>query len=179
MKRDIETTFEETVRGLLAGDFSRLAPLLETSTVEPPCPIIQWFESGRFDNEPLALEEAFTCACFNGRTEVIEYFLANGVNPNGGICTGSNAFHWAADRGHLKAVEILIRHKSALETTNSYGATVLGFTVWSAIHEKRPDHLRIIKALLEAGSEIGASGYPTGDAQIDELLRNYKTNSAR
>jgi ankyrin repeat protein len=166
-------TFQEAVRGLIAGDFSRLAPLFETQAEASPCLIIQWYESGLFDSEPKALEEAFTCACFNGCTDVIEYFLAKGVNPNGGINTGSNAFHWAANRGQLKAVELLIRNKAALETRNSYGGTVLGSAVWSAIHEQRSDHIRIIKALLDAGAEVGAADYPSGNEQVDELLREY------
>jgi len=173
MKSEIEMTFKEAVRGLIAGDFSRLAPLFETQTGDSPCPIIQWYESGLFDSEPKALEEAFTCACFNGCTEVIEYFLTKGVNPNGGINTGSNAFHWAANRGQLKAVEILIHNNAALETQNSYGGTVLGFTVWSAVHEQRPDHIRIIKALLDAGAEVGAADYPSGNEQVDKLLGEY------
>lgn len=166
-------TFEETVRGLIAGDFSRLAPLFETQTGDSLCSIIRWYESGLFDSEPKALEEAFTCACFNGCTEVIEYFLTQGVNPNGGINTGSNAFHWAANRGQLKTVEILIRNQASLETQNSYGATVLGSAVWSAVHEQRPDHIRIIKALLDAGAAVGAADYPSGNEQVDELLREY------
>lgn len=173
MKQEAEISFEETVRGLIAGDFSRLAPLFETQAGASPCPIIRWYESGLFDSQPKALEEAFTCACFNGCIDVIEYFLTKGVDPNGGINTGSNAFHWAANRGQLKAVEILISNKASLETQNSYGATVLGFAVWSAVHEPRPDHLRIIKALLDAGAKVGAADYPSGNQQIDELLGEY------
>lgn len=166
-------TFEETVQGLIAGDFSRLAPVFETQSVDSPSSIIRWHESGLFDSEPKALEEAFTCACFNGCMEVIEYFLRKNVNPNGGINTGSNAFHWAANRGQLKAVEILVRNKAALETQNSYGGTVLGSAVWSAVHEQRADHIRIIKTLLDAGAEVGAADYPSGNEQVDELLREY------
>ena len=171
-------TFAETVRGLIAGDFSRLAPLFETQSEAAPCAIIQWYESGLFDSEPKALAEAFTCACFNGCTETIEYLLAQGVNPNGGINTGSNAFHWAANRGQLPAVEILIRNQAAPETQNSYGATVLGFAVWSAVHEPRPDHLRIIKALLEAGAAAGAAEFPSGNEQVDELLGRARMREA-
>lgn len=177
MKSEVETSFEEAVQGLIAGDFSRLAPLFETQNEDSPCPIVQWYESGLFDSEPKALDEAFTCACFNGYTDVIEYLLTNGVNPNGGINTGSNAFHWAANRGQLKAVEILIRNKANLEIQNSYGGTVLGGTVWSAIHEQRPDHLWIIKVLLDAGAEVGAANYPSGNEQVDELLREYGTGT--
>jgi Ankyrin repeats (3 copies) len=135
MRRETEMTFEEALRGLIAGDFSRLAPLFETQTRDSLCSIIRWYESGLFDSQPKALEEAFTCACFNGCTEIIAYFLTKGVNPDGGINTSSNAFHWAANRGQLKTVEILIRNKASLETQNSYGATVLGSAVWSAVHD--------------------------------------------
>src|ERR1051325_9742135 len=98
-KSEIDMTFQEAVRGLCAGDFSRLAPLFETSSTGSPCSIIKWYEAGMFDGEPQALAEAFTCACFNGCAEVIEYFLARGGDPNGGAETGLNAFHWAANRG--------------------------------------------------------------------------------
>ena len=165
--------FLEAVRGLLAGDFSRLAPLFETPAGGSPCPIIKWFEDGLFANETKALDEAFTCACFNGCTNVIESFLAKGLNPNGGDNMGLNAFHWAANRGQFKAVEILILHKASLETLNSYGGTVLGCAVWSAIHEPKPDHLRIIEALLNAGANINGAEYPSGNERVDELLRRY------
>ena len=49
------------------------------------CPVIKWFDDGRFESEPEALAEAFTCACFNGCTQVVEYLLAKGADPNGGI----------------------------------------------------------------------------------------------
>ena|SRR6266571_263179 len=132
-----DVSFPEAVQGLMAGDFSRLAPLFQTPSAGSPCPVIQWFDEGLFANEPKALDEAFTCACFNGCAQVVEHFLARGVNPSGGINTGLNAFHWAANRGQLRAVEILIWNKSPLETQNAYGGTVLGCTVWSAIHEPK------------------------------------------
>jgi hypothetical protein len=119
--------FKEAVRGLVAGDFSRLAPLFETSPDGSPCPIIKWFDGGLFADEPEALAEAFTCACFNGCTEVVEYLLAKGVDPSGGINTELYAFHWAANRGQLGTVEILIRSKAPLEVLNAYGGTVLGW----------------------------------------------------
>lgn len=173
MKSEIDMTFQEAVRGFIAGDFSRLAPLFESPPARSPCRVIQWYESGLFASEPKALEEAFTCACFSGCTHVIEYLLARGVNPNGGANTGLNAFHWAANRGQLKAVEILIRNKASLETQNAYGGTVLGGAVWSAVHEPKPDHIRIIKALLDAGAQVDAAGYPSGDERVDEVLRHH------
>jgi hypothetical protein len=173
MKSNDRISFEEAVNGLMAGDFSRLAPLFETSSDGSPAPITKWFDAGLFANQPKALDEAFTCACFNGCTEVVEYLLARGVAPGGGINTGLNAFHWAANRGQLKTVEILLRNKSPLEALNAYGGTVLGCTVWSAVHEPKPDHLRIIEALLKAGARVEAAECPSGDERVDEILRRY------
>ena len=169
--------FQEAVQGLMAGDFSRLAPLFKSRTAGSPSSVIEWYESGLFASEPKALEEAFTCACFNGCTDVIEYLLAKGIGPDGGANTGLNAFHWAANRGQLKAVEILIRHKGSLETKNAYGGTVLGCAVWSAVYEPKREHIRIIKALLDAGAQVGAADYPSGDERIDDLLRQYRAET--
>ena len=177
MTPDPNIDFPDAVRGLLAGDFSRLDPLFDSSGGEGPPAMIRWHEAGRFDAEPRALAEAFSCACFNGRTRAVEYFLSRGVGPSGGDATGLNAFHWAANRGQLAVVEILVRHKASLETKNAHGGTVLGCAVWSALHEPRPDHVRIIEVLLRAGADARAAEYPTGDRRVDEVLRRYRPSS--
>ena len=173
MKSQSDMSFQDAVRGFMAGDFSRLAPLFDTPSDGSPCPVIQWHEDGLFASEAPALAEAFTCACFNGCTHVVEYFLVKGINPSGGINTGLNAFHWAANRGQLKIVEILIQNKAPLETLNTYHGTVLGCTVWSAVHEPRPDQIRVIEALLKAGADVSAAEYPSGNENVDELLKRY------
>lgn len=163
--------FSDAVAGLLAGDFSRLAPLFAQAADSSSSPIVRWHEAGLFRLEPDALKEAFTCSCFNGYVEVAEHLLAHGMEPAGGMATGLNAFHWAANRGQLEAVRLLIRHRAPLEVRNSYGGTVLGCAVWSAVHEPRPDHPRIVEALLDAGAAVKEATYPSGDERIDALLR--------
>jgi hypothetical protein len=169
-----DALFRDAVRGLERGDFSRLEPLF----VEDPslgrhfCRIVAWYEKGYFNNEPKALAEAFTCACFNGRTLVADFLLKKGIDPAAGANTGLNAFHWAANRGHLDTVKLLIEQKAPLEIKNMYGGTVLGTAVWSAINEPRADHLAIIKALIAAGANLDAAEYPTGNERIDEVLRS-------
>ena len=80
MSGDVQhLSFAEAVKGLMAGDFSRLAPLFENSDGSPP-QIIIWYESDRFAGEPKALAEAFSCACFNGRLPVVEYLLREGID---------------------------------------------------------------------------------------------------
>lgn len=173
MNTDETMPFHEVARGLLAGDFSRLAPLFDSASDGSRCPIIQWNEAGRFANEPQALDEAFTCACFLGRTEVAQHLLACGINPCGGSGTGLNAFHWAANRGQLETVMLLIRHKATLETRNSYGGTILGAAVWAAVNEPKADHAPIVAALLGAGAQVREAKYPSGDERIDEILRRH------
>src|SRR6266496_42870 len=157
MKIKSDITFPEAVRGLMSGDFSRLAPLFEAPSDGSPCAIIRWFEGGLFASEPKVLEEVLTCACFNGCTQVAEFFLAKGANPSGGMNTGLNALHWAANRGQVAAVELLIQHRAPLESQNAYGGSVLDCAVWSAVHEPKPGHLRIIDALLKAGAQVSAA----------------------
>jgi hypothetical protein len=84
-----------------------------------------------------------------------------------------NAFHWAANRGQVGTVKLLIRHGAPLEVRNSYGGTVLGCAVWSAVHEAKPQHPSIVEALLKAGANVREAEYPSGDAHIDELLRRH------
>lgn len=165
--------FSEAVRGLLAGDFSRLEPLFVRGDDGSPSQIVRWRQAGLFQNEPQAAAEALTCACFNGCTETAEHFLTQGAKPSGGQATGLNAFHWAANRGQLETVKLLIRHRAPLEVRNSYGGTVLGCAVWSAVHETKPSHPAIIEALLEAGATVREAEYPSGNARVDEILRRH------
>jgi ankyrin repeat protein len=167
--------FLDALQGLRDGDFSRLEPLFEegTGAGDRRALIIQWYEEGRFSRAPDALNEALACACFNGRTSVADYLLTRGVDPSAGTATGMDALHWAANRGQLETVRLLVRRKAMLETRNRFGGTVLGLAVWSALHEPRPDHLLIIEELLRAGADPKEAGYPTGDAGVDALLERH------
>src|SRR4051812_23708550 len=101
-----DALYLDALRGLRSGDFSRLEPLFKGGK---KAQLVQWCEAGLFENEPTALDEALSCASFLGHTEVAEYLLKRGVDPHGGNGTGSNAIHWAANRGQLEAVRLLLR----------------------------------------------------------------------
>jgi hypothetical protein len=170
-----EAAFEDALRGLDRGDFSRLEPLFD-GRVSPggnQPRILEWYEQGLLSNEPKALAEALTCACFLGRTSVADYLLTQGIDPSSGAGTGLDAFHWAANRGQLETVRLLIRRKAPLETRSMHGGTVLGTAVWSAINEPRPDHFQIIEELLEAGARLENVEYPTGHEHVDAVLRRH------
>jgi hypothetical protein len=170
-----DAVFLDALQGLHRGDFSRLEPLFEgdASGADSRAQLLKWHEEGRFRNESKALAEAVTCACFLGRTDVAEYLLTQGIDPSGGAGTGLNASHWAANRGQLEAVRLLIRWKAPLGTRNMYGGNVIDTAVWSAINEPRPEHLHIIEELLKAGARLEDEQWPTGHKEIDAILRRH------
>jgi hypothetical protein len=97
--------FRVAVQGLERGDFSRLEPLFsDPASGGRRCDIVEWCEAGYFAAEPRALAEALTCACFLGRTGVVDFLLNRGVDPTAGSGTGLNGFHWAPNRGQFDTV---------------------------------------------------------------------------
>jgi len=157
---------------LRAGDFSQLAAVMTSQNGAIPR-IVQMHRDGDFAKHEEELAEALSCAAFLGASEALEYLLAAGVRSDGGSRTGLNALHWAANRGELAAVQRLVRAGAALETRNAYGGTVLGATVWAAIHEPRPAHVAVIEVLLEAGADVREAAYPSGNAAVDAVLAKF------
>jgi ankyrin repeat protein len=173
MMRTEDPRWLDALNGLEKGDFSRLEPLFDDRP-DSRCFILELYQAHYFDNEPKALAEALTCACFLGRTSVAEFLLNHNVDPAAGMSTGLSAFHWAANRGNLETVKLLIERKAPLEQINMYGGTVLDCAVWSAINEPRPNQIAIIEALIAAGANVDAVDYPSGDETLDELLGRYR-----
>jgi hypothetical protein len=56
-----------------------------------------------------------------------------------------------------------------------YCGTVLGQTLWSAIHHPVPAHRAIGEALVAAGARVGDDWF-TGNRSIDELLLRARPN---
>lgn len=172
-----EVVFADVLAGLQRGDFSRLEPYFNDQALESglQSKIVSWHQRGRFSSHASELAEALTCACFLGKTKTADYLIAHGVSPAGGNGTGLNAIHWAANRGQLEAVRLLLRHRVDLEFKNMYGGTVLGVTTWSAVNEPRPHHRQVVEELIKAGARVREVAYPTGHAEIDEILKRHRS----
>lgn len=140
--------WRRVAKALDAGDFSWLEKLLTVNSVS----IIELLEE---NGEPVEyMNEAFAWACFTGRTRDAETLLDKGVDPAAGFKTGLAGFHWAANRGNLGTVKMLIEREAPLEQVNMYGGTVLGCALYSAVYEHLSSHAEIIEALIDAGAVI-------------------------
>lgn len=161
-----EPNFQETVAGLLRGDFSRLDPLFEGEDA----PILRWAREGKFEDEAPALNEALTCACFNGRTAAAQELLACGADLDAGDGTGLSALHWGVNRGQFETTRWLVNQGASLERKSHYDGTVLDTAVWSLVNEPREAHEDIVRFLIEAGADVSAVQFESGNEKMDALL---------
>lgn len=171
-----DAVFQDAIQGLQNGDFSRLEPLFAYDHPESKhCQVIEWYEEGFFEEGEAfeLLEEVLTCACFLGYVDVAAYFLdVVGISPyGGGDKTGMDALHWAVNRGQLETTMLLLQHYDDIESTSRFGGTVIETAIWSSINEPKQNHIQIIQALIDEGAEIDHIEIPTGNADVDKMLK--------
>jgi ankyrin repeat protein len=84
-----------------------------------------------------------------------------------------SALHWACWVGDIELAQFLVERAANLELRNGYGGTVLGCTVWAAIHQENDtDYAPLVQLLLKNGAAVkDTCNYPTGIADIDSLLK--------
>src|SRR5687768_14805023 len=94
--------WRQTAKALDNGDFSWLDKLLTSQNAS----VFDLIQASNAQQK--YRDEALTWACFTGRNDEAEKLLESGVDPAAGIATGLAAFHWAANRGNLETVKLLI-----------------------------------------------------------------------
>ncbi|HLV85357.1 MAG TPA: ankyrin repeat domain-containing protein [Candidatus Sulfotelmatobacter sp.] len=134
------------------------------------------------------LDRGFLWACEYGYTNVIEYLLDHGADPQAQAGTGHSALHWAVIGGHLDTIQLLLSRGASLEATNAYGGTALGQALWSAVNgDPARDHAKIVEVLLEAGAKVTDSsiawlerqtnGSASMKERVAEVLRRHVRRS--
>jgi hypothetical protein len=88
----------------------------------------------------------------------------------------SLAIHVAAWRGRPAVVELLIARGSPIDLPDAKGRTPLALAVKACVdsywtERRSPESVR---ALLEAGASLEGVAYPSGYAEVDELLRRHR-----
>ncbi len=91
---------------------------------------------------------------------------------------GSTALHNAAWSGSADLVELLIARGAPVDIKDpAFESTPLGYAIHDCVFEKRHpegEFGRVARALLDAGSSWEPlEDYPTGEAQLDDVFREY------
>jgi len=127
------------------------------------------------------MESGFIWACEYGRAEVADFLLQMGVDKNAYRQFKLTGLHWAAASGDINTVKALLRHQAPLEARNVWGGTPLGSAIWAATESDpndpiwpKADWVPIVELLLEAGADVNAVQYPTGNSPIDAALRRHR-----
>jgi ankyrin repeat protein len=92
-----------------------------------------------------------------------------------GIAKNSTALHVAAWRANHATVRLLIGRGAAVDATDGMGRTPLALAVRACVDsywtERRSPES--VDALLRAGASVSDVPFPSGYAEVDELLRKY------
>jgi outer membrane protein assembly factor BamB len=117
-------------------------------------------EADRHDKSPTS--DDLWRAAKDGQADLVEALLAKGLDPDAETEYGVTALQFAADRGHLDVVRVLVTHGANVNKRDRfYGAAPLG----SAAAKQ---HWKVVAALLDAGAR-GADQILPGAAAAGEV----------
>jgi outer membrane protein assembly factor BamB len=86
-----------------------------------------------------------------GDPKAVAALLAKGVDVNAQTPYGATALHFAADKGHLEVVRLLLQHKAKANLKDTfYSATPI---TWAQMR----NHWEVVKELVDAGAENAAA----------------------
>jgi hypothetical protein len=115
-------------------------------------------------------------------TDGVEHLLALGVDVRAlyegdgyfDIAANSTALHVAAWKGVSSTVKLLIARGAPVDAKDDKGRTPLALAVKATVdsywtYRRTPDAVR---SLLEAGASLEGVAYPSGYADVDELLKS-------
>jgi ankyrin repeat protein len=119
-----------------------------------------------------------------GNTDGVRQLLYLGVNVNAlteegdpyfDVAKNSTALHSAAWRARPSTVKLLIERGAPVNALDSKGRTALALAVRACVDsywkERRTPEL--VEALLKAGASVQGVEYPSGYAEVDELLQAH------
>jgi len=119
-----------------------------------------------------------------GNTEGVRHLLDLGVEVDARAKDGdgywdvtkdSTALHVAAWRARHETVKLLIERKATVDTLDRKGRTALALAVRACVNSYWADRRspESVGALLRAGASVSGIDFPSGYAEVDELLREY------
>jgi uncharacterized protein len=95
--------------------------------------------------------DALSDAARRGDAAAVTKLLDGGVDVNTKFRYDRTALSFAADRGHVDVVKVLLAHKADVTVKDTfYGATALTWAISPAM-ERKPAHTDVVRLLLEHG----------------------------
>src|SRR5215470_12627272 len=78
------------------------------------------------------MKDGFAWACEFGRTGVVEFLVARGIEVDARLKhDGQTGLHWAAYGGHVDTVKLLLQHGATVDAKDeSFGGTPLGWALY-------------------------------------------------
>jgi ankyrin repeat protein len=112
----------------------------------------------------------------NHRTAAVRALLTAGLPVDARGELGATALHWACWKGYADMVELLLRHGAPLtiEDEQFHGTPPgwFGHGVRNC-HEGEGDYPQVARLLIAAGVTIPSTDLPTGNPDVDAVLREH------
>jgi len=123
---------------------------------------------------PTPQAQAYLDAVRKGDVAAVEQALAGGLAVDVPFRYNRTALSFAADRGHVEVVRLLLAKGANPESTDSfYGNTPLGWASQPA-QTRRPEHAEVVRLLLAKGAKGGARAFGNavgaGDAKMAQVI---------
>ncbi len=112
----------------------------------------------------------------NHRTAAVQVLLDAGLPVDARGDLGGTALHWACWKGYADLVELLLDHGASLSVEDErFHRTPSGWFQYGLQHceEREGDYPAVARLLLSAGAKISEENLPTGDVEVDTVLRQH------
>jgi ankyrin repeat protein len=114
-------------------------------------------------------------AAWENELESVRVMLEAGFDPHVRGADDSTPLDRAAFHGFIDVITLLLQHNPPLTLTNSYGGRPIDTAIYGAVHSWRRDgdFPATVEALIKAGSEVPSNSVPSGNEDVDTVLRRY------
>lgn len=120
-------------------------------------------------------------AAWENEFEAVKAMLEAGFEPHVRGAEDSTPLDRAAFHGFIDVVNLLLQHDPPLTERNKHGASPLDSAIYGSVHSWRRDgdFPATVAALIQAGSKVDPNAVPSGNEEVDAVLRRYLNEDTR